>query len=387
MTGAAPFLESGRMPPSIARAVRGLGRLRFGTGPGSRPRARQLVEMFRFLRRGSFTPLEYRLYEFARRDRDRSGYVPLRWIEREFRGRLNPPAAARVLKDKLEFFRFCRERGLPTARVLAAVGAAGSVPDGVAAAADAPALERVLAGLAPGRYVVKPVGALGGKGVMLLDRRADGGLAEAGSGRELTPAGLWSRVAGDSERQAREDSRTGYLLQEFVRPDPALNPAAGTALNTIRIATLRDAGGRVHLDFAMLRLARPGAPSDNLHQGGTVAGIDLETGAVRAPAWGYETPSGPWLATRPDDPGALFPGRRVPGWAKLAALAGAGAVALPEVRSVGWDVALAESGPVVIEGNDNWDMVIAQVLDGPYLTPTRRVLLAELGLRLPADFV
>jgi hypothetical protein len=32
-------------------------------------------------------------------------------------------------------------------------------------------------------------------------------------------------------------------------------------------------------------------------------------------------------------------------------------------------------------------MVIAQVLDGPYLTPTRRVLLAELGLRLPADCV
>ncbi|MFO7675751.1 MAG: sugar-transfer associated ATP-grasp domain-containing protein [bacterium] len=369
------------MAPNPVRVVRGLGRLRFGRGPGMLPRGRQFVEMLAGAVQGGFTPLEYQLYGFGRRDRDRSGYVPLRWIEREFRARLNPPEAARVLKDKLEFFRSCRARGLPAARVLALVGS-GMAPGGVAALGDAAALVEFLAGLAPGRFVAKPAGSVGGKGVMLFDRRPDGSFADATG--ELTPAALWARMAGDIERQAREDARTGYLLQEFVRPDPAMNPGGGTALNTVRIATLLDPGGEARLDFAMLRLARPGAPSDNLHQGGTVAGIDLETGAIRAPAWGYETPDGPWLAPRSADPAALFRAGRLPRWDELAALARACALALPGARSVGWDIVLADTGPVVIEGNDNWDMVIAQVLDGPYLTPMRRELLTELGLRLPA---
>jgi hypothetical protein len=36
-----------------------------------------------------------------------------------------------------------------------------------------------------------------------------------------------------------------------------------------------------------------------------------------------------------------------------------------------------------MEGNDNWDMVIAQVLAGAYLTPERREILREYGMEFP----
>ncbi|MBD3179261.1 MAG: hypothetical protein GF417_06510, partial [Candidatus Latescibacteria bacterium] len=34
------------------------------------------------------------------------------------------------------------------------------------------------------------------------------------------------------------------------------------------------------------------------------------------------------------------------------------------VKSIGWDVAIAENGPVFIEGNDNWEMNCFQKNEG-----------------------
>lgn len=376
-------LESQCVRLSLDRIARGLGRIRCSRGPGMLPCGHQLIEMLIGTARRGFSPLEYQLYGFYRRDRDRSGYVSLRWTERELRARLNSPAEARVLKDKLEFYRFCCEHDLPTPSVLALVGS-GDVPDGIARVADGDELAAFLAGLMPGRLIAKPVGAQCGKGVMLIEKRPDGTLVDPVAGRQIFPDALWIRMSEDiRRRQSLEDSRTGYLLQEYVHCAAAMNPAGGHALNTVRIATLVDSGGSVHLDFALLKLARPDAPSDNLHYGGTVAGVDLGTGAIGTSGWCSETPGCPWLRRSSGDPGKLFAERRIPAWDEFVSLAQSCAGALPGVRSVGWDIALAESGPVVIEGNDNQNIVFTQFLDGPYLTPARRAVLAGLGLRLP----
>jgi glutathione synthase/RimK-type ligase-like ATP-grasp enzyme len=73
----------------------------------------------------------------------------------------------------------------------------------------------------------------------------------------------------------------------------------------------------------------------------------------------------------------------VPFWQEMAELAKRAAAISPELKTVGWDIALSRNGPVLMEGNDNWDMVIAQVLAGGYLTGERREILREYGMIFP----
>ncbi|TES91431.1 MAG: hypothetical protein E3J87_07835, partial [Candidatus Cloacimonadota bacterium] len=69
-----------------------------------------------------------------------------------------------------------------------------------------------------------------------------------------------------------------------------------------------------------------------------------------------------------------------PFWSDIVTLAKKAATVSPELRSVGWDIAISKNGPVLMEGNDNWDMIIAQVLSGGYLTDRRREILREYGV-------
>jgi hypothetical protein len=340
--------------------------------------------MLRYVRRGSFTPLEYHLYGFHLRTRVRSDYVPLRWIENEFRQTLNPAAGAVILKDKLEFFRFYGARGLPVVPVFGFFHPEAGRGDTPRLVRDAVDLARVLQERGPGRFVAKPVSSIGGKGMMLLETTRDGRLLDVRAGVPVQAVELTRRMELDiTVRQPREDSGTGYLLQEYVCGHRLMNPFAGAALNTVRIATLRDPGGTIRLDFAMLRVARPGAVTDNLHQGGLVASVDVRNGRIAGATFGYEDRAGPWIERKPEHMSDQFPAGLVPEWASLAATARRFHEATPGLQSVGWDVALTPDGPVMLEGNDNWDMVIAQVLDGPYLTPERRSVLHGYGLTLP----
>jgi hypothetical protein len=49
---------------------------------------------------------------------------------------------------------------------------------------------------------------------------------------------------------------------------------------------------------------------------------------------------------------------------------------MPGLRLIGWDVAIGESGPVLIEGNSNYEISGSDFLNGGYLANTtfRKVL-------------
>jgi hypothetical protein len=32
-----------------------------------------------------------------------------------------------------------------------------------------------------------------------------------------------------------------------------------------------------------------------------------------------------------------------------------------DIHSIGWDIAITEDGPVIIEGNDNWEISLVQI--------------------------
>ena len=56
-----------------------------------------------------------------------------------------------------------------------------------------------------------------------------------------------------------------------------------------------------------------------------------------------------------------FIGFQLPDWPEVKALALRAAQAFPWARSIGWDIAMSDRGPVLIEGNEEWSPSLIQL--------------------------
>jgi hypothetical protein len=98
---------------------------------------------------------------------------------------------------------------------------------------------------------------------------------------------------------------------------------------------------------------------DNLHAGGIAANVSLSDGTLsEATNLGVDARLG-WLATHPNT-GAQIEGRKLPLWEQTKQLAIAAHREFSDRVVIGWDIAILEDGPIVIEGNGNSDMDILQ---------------------------
>ena len=55
------------------------------------------------------------------------------------------------------------------------------------------------------------------------------------------------------------------------------------------------------------------------------------------------------------DSGVRFTGLQVPFWNEVLELCRGAARICPNLRSIGWDIAIAPGGPMIIEANHKWD--------------------------------
>jgi hypothetical protein len=175
----------------------------------------------------------------------------------------------------------------------------------------------------------------------------------------------------------------GYILQEKLKQHEFLNSIAPFTMNTMRVVTFMDRNSKVHAHFGILRLGRQGNAVDNWDKGGISVALDLATGVlgrgVLKPKYG-----GNWVETHPDT-GVAFSGLRIPHWDEVLRLCLRAAEGTPSLRTIGWDVALTSEGPVLIEGNPDWDLPMVQVHTTGLLQPDVRKQLEELGLTFDRD--
>jgi hypothetical protein len=91
---------------------------------------------------------------------------------------------------------------------------------------------------------------------------------------------------------------------------------------------------------------------DNLAQGGLAAPIDLATGTICGPAvqkdyYGVGLRS---IDKHPDS-GQEFFGFAIPQWTEALDLARRAHASFPSVHFVGWDIAILQEGPALVEAN------------------------------------
>ena len=138
------------------------------------------------------------------------------------------------------------------------------------------------------------------------------------------------------------------LLEEFVRQHPELNAVNPSSLNTLRIATLRDKQGVVHVIGASLRAGGAGSVVDNLHAGGVQYPVDVETGLIIRGGMTYDGKQG--IVFHPSTHTKMI-GFQIPNWEQVIASVKEAAAIPPHLRYIGWDVAVTEDGCEFIEAN------------------------------------
>jgi hypothetical protein len=150
------------------------------------------------------------------------------------------------------------------------------------------------------------------------------------------------------------------VLQRRVKNHPDLAAFGPAGLCTVRIVTIREPGDdSPHLLLAAFRMPTGGNVADNFARGGLACPVDLTTGTLGLATYKALSLAHLDVSKHPDT-GIIIPGRELPNWKQVRELAICAHHVFAEFPSVGWDIAVTPEGPVLVEGNYNWDIVIAQ---------------------------
>lgn len=138
------------------------------------------------------------------------------------------------------------------------------------------------------------------------------------------------------------------VLEDVIKNHPDINKIYPHAVNTVRMITLIDDDGEPHLIFAAQKFGDKGRFVDVR---GMHAPINLETGKVEFPFHSGETDTDIFYDTHPYT-GEPLTGYTVPLWEEAKEMILKAAMVVPQMRYIGWDVAITPTGPVIIEGNN-----------------------------------
>lgn len=140
-----------------------------------------------------------------------------------------------------------------------------------------------------------------------------------------------------------------FLVEEYVIQHSEISKLYPLSVNTLRIVTVTSDDGTPHVLYAFIRMGNNGRVVDNINAGGMAAPIDLETGKISGVAFDKDYS---YYDTHPYT-GTPIVGHQIPFWKESCEFALEACKRIPQLRYIGWDVAVTENGPTFIEGNQH----------------------------------
>jgi len=137
-----------------------------------------------------------------------------------------------------------------------------------------------------------------------------------------------------------------YDVEQQIVQHQRMNLLSDSSVNSLRITTLL-VDDTVYVLYTLVRISDGKSYVDNISSGGMYCPVD-ENGIITADAFCDARIE--YLTTHPQT-NTVFKGFRIPCYDEAIDLVKKAALRLPQVRYVGWDVAIAKTGPVLIEGN------------------------------------
>ncbi len=155
-------------------------------------------------------------------------------------------------------------------------------------------------------------------------------------------------------------SSNGELYVEpRIKQHPEINRISPSALNTIRVITVLRKDGAVDIISAAFRIS-VNSETDNFSTGNLAAAIDISTGIVITPGIRRMAACSDSYEFHPVT-GEKILGFKIPHWNQVISIVRNAAKIIPQVRTVGWDVAILEEKAIIIEGNPSWNKGAPQI--------------------------
>lgn len=145
------------------------------------------------------------------------------------------------------------------------------------------------------------------------------------------------------------------VFESIVKQTKQLADFNASSVNTIRFMTTLYPDGTARIIATFLKIGRKGSCVDNAGNGGNIdAAIDNKTGRIY-----YAIQFNGWRDSKdieyhPDN-GKKLNGIYIDNWDSIRADVIRCQQAFPYCKAAGWDIAITDEGPVVIEVNDFWD--------------------------------
>ena len=142
-----------------------------------------------------------------------------------------------------------------------------------------------------------------------------------------------------------------FIHQETIKQHAGISQIYNDSLNTLRYETFIDREGRPQIVCVYMRFGINGNFVDNAFSGGIYVSIDPETGRFHKKGYKkFKGEIGAKSIYEHPNTGFVFENYQVPFFKEACDLVYECLKFIPD-RYLGWDIAIAESGPVLIEGN------------------------------------
>ena len=194
------------------------------------------------------------------------------------------------------------------------------------------------------RIFLKPIIGKGGQGCLVLNHKS---------------------LKAELESYAQQILNHNYIHQEFIIQHDQISRIYSGSLNTLRFKTYIDRIGKVKLISSCMRFGSNGSIVDNSSAGGLALDVDLEYGKLKGKSY-QSMRAGANRYERHPDTKIMFDGFVIPFFENAKNLAIKAVEAIPE-RFVGWDIAISQNGPVLIEGNEDSSLVGPDITYGGFL--------------------
>jgi hypothetical protein len=151
-----------------------------------------------------------------------------------------------------------------------------------------------------------------------------------------------------------------WIVQRLIKQHSQLALLNPTSVNTLRAHSFRS-GREISVPTILVKAGKPGSFVDNVQWGGYYSELDVASGRLTGR---FRHTSSLFDKSARDDIAQKLAGLRIPYLAEASALAMHAHELLEFVPGIGWDVAITDSGPIIIEGNDRWNLSTLQLFGG-----------------------
>lgn len=145
------------------------------------------------------------------------------------------------------------------------------------------------------------------------------------------------------------------LFEEKIVQTQQISKINSSSVNTVRFMTALYPGKDVKVFATFLKIGREGADVDNAGGGGNIdCGINTEIGqcynTLQFNSFDNIIP-----VTNHPDSGTLIENIVIDNWSEIVEKVKGFQAKIPYLKTIGWDIALTDHGPVVVEINNWWD--------------------------------